>query len=141
MPDEVVLDASVAAKCFFQEAGSAAARRLVQSGARLIAPELIFAEMASIAAKQVRRGGAPREAAGRTLAGLRGMLDEAIPLEGLADAAFDLAARHGFSAYDGMYLALARSRRLVVATADAKFARRADEVGLSEHISLLAGEN
>jgi len=137
MRDEVVLDASVAAKSFFGEEGSSAADRLLQSGVRLIAPDLIHVEMASIAAKQVRRRGAPPELARGALAGLRTMLTESVPLTELVDEAFELAVKHGFSAYDGTYLALARERGLVVVTADVKFARKAAEAGLAHHITLL----
>jgi predicted nucleic acid-binding protein len=139
MADEIVLDASVAAKCYFEEPGSDAARQLVMSGVRLIAPDLIFAELASVAAKQVRRGGADHRAAGRAVADLGRMLDETIALATLAEAAFALAATHGFSAYDGTYLALAQARRRPVVTADARFARRAAEAGLS-HVKLLMTE-
>jgi predicted nucleic acid-binding protein len=140
MRDELVLDVSVAAKGFFEEVGSAMADQLLQSGARLIAPDLIHVEMASIAAKHVRRRGVPHEVARRAMAGLRAMLSESVPLGALAEEAFDLAAKHGFSAYDGTYLALARTRGLVVITADVKFARKAAEAGLADHITLLAME-
>ena len=39
MPDELVIDASVAAKIFFTEDGSEAARALAVSGQRFCAPE------------------------------------------------------------------------------------------------------
>jgi len=140
MPVEFVLDASVAAKVIFQERGTLAARSLVMSGSRLIAPDLIYAEMASIAAKQVRRHGTPQAEARRAISELRRLLNETIPLIDLVEAAFDLAAQHGFSAYDGTYLALARTRGLVVVTADVKFMRKAAEAGLADHVTLLAME-
>jgi predicted nucleic acid-binding protein len=140
-PAEIVLDASVAAKLFFPEAGSDAALRLERSGARLIAPDLIFVEMASITAKHVRRRGASYTLASAVQPRLRELLHETVPLKDLAEKAFDLAAKHGFSAYDGAYLALARARRLVVITADVRFARKAAEVGLADHVALLATED
>lgn len=137
MRDEFVLDASVAAKCFFEEEDSEAADQLLQSGARLIAPDLIHVEMASIAAKQVRQRGASQEVARRAVVGLQAILSESVPSKALAEEAFNLATNHGFSAYDGTYLALARERGLVVVTADVKFARKAAEAGLVRHIILL----
>lgn len=141
MRGEVVLDASVAAKSFFEEEGSVAALRLLRSGVSLIAPDLIHVEMASIAAKQVRQRGTPPSTARRAMAGLRAVLRESVPLEDLAEEAFDLAAEHGFSAYDGTYLALARMRGLVVVTADVKFARKAAVARLADHITLLGLED
>ena len=138
---EMVLDASVAAKFFVPEAGSNAAFALRRSGTRFVAPDLIYAEMASIAAKHVRRRGVSHAVASGIQAGLRKLLDETVPMKDLAEDAFDLAARHGFSAYDGAYLALARRRGLAVITADVRFARKAAEVGLAEYVSLLAMED
>ena len=140
-PVALVLDASVAAKLFFQEAGSKAAFELERSEARFIAPDLIFAEMASIAAKHVRRRGVSHALASQVQPRLRVLLDETVPMKDLAEGAFDLAATHGFSAYDGAYLALALERSLVVVTADVRLARKAAEVGLDGYVSLLATEN
>jgi predicted nucleic acid-binding protein len=53
---DVVVDASVAAKVFFLEAGSDRARAMLTSGAVIAAPDLLFVEMASLAAKRVGRG-------------------------------------------------------------------------------------
>lgn len=138
---ESVLDASVAAKFFFPEAGSSAAFALIRSGTYFIAPDLIYAEMASIAAKHVRRRGVSYALASQVQPRLRALLDETVPVKDLAEDAFDLAARHGFSAYDGVYLALARTRGLVVVTADVRLARKAAEVGLDGYVSLLATED
>ena len=137
----LVLDASVAAKLFFMETGSEAAFKLQRSEARFIAPDLIFAEMASISAKHVRHRGVSLASASRIQARLRRLLDETAPMKDLAEDAFDLAARYGFSAYDGTYLALARQRGLAVITADVRLARKATEVGLADHVTLLATED
>jgi predicted nucleic acid-binding protein len=130
MADEFVLDASVAAKCFFTEDGSDEARALVFSGARFVAPDLIFVEMASIGARHVRRGLVPQALAAEALDGLAELLDETAPLFGLAPRAFVLAAAHGVSAYDGCYLALAEQRNAQVVTADRKLIERANAEGL-----------
>lgn len=140
-PHEMVLDASVAAKFFFHEAGSRAALALRVSGARFIAPDLIYAEMASIAAKHVRRRDVAYAAARRVQPALRQLLDETVALKDLSEAAFDLAAIYGFSAYDGAYLALARGRGLAVITADVRFARKAAEADLAAHVALLTMED
>jgi predicted nucleic acid-binding protein len=138
MADELVLDASVAAKCFFTEDGSDEARALVLSGARLIAPELIFAEIASVAAKGVRRGLIPNALARDAVAGLRNLLDETKPIADVAPRAFAMAAAHGLSAYDGCYLALAEARGTQMVTADAKLVTRATEAGLAALVRTLS---
>ncbi len=131
MADEVVIDASVAAKCFFSEVGSDEARRFVAAGAVLIAPDLIFAEIASVASKKVRRGEITEQLGRDAVEALADLLDEIAPTRGLVRRAFDLAADHGFSAYDGVYLALAESRMIRVVTADLKLIDRTCVAGLA----------
>ncbi len=139
MTDEVVVDASVAAKCFFTEAGSDDARRFVATGAVLIAPDLIFAEIASVASKKVRRGEISELLGRDAVEALAELLDEVVPSRGLARRGFDLAAEHGFSAYDAIYLALAESRMTRVVTADAKLIARTLSAGLQGLAGSLEG--
>jgi predicted nucleic acid-binding protein len=140
MSDEVVLDVSVAADHFFPGPGSAGARAFVRSGPRMIAPDLIFAEFASVAIKFVRRDLVPRAVARDAVARLPLLIHEVVSLGDLAGPAYDLTAGQGFSAYDAFYLALARRRGLRLVTADAKLARRAAESGLADHVRLLTPE-
>jgi predicted nucleic acid-binding protein len=58
------------------------------------------------------------------------------PTAKLAPRAFELAARHRFSAYDGLYLALAETRQTPVFTFDAPFARKAIEAGFERLIEI-----
>jgi hypothetical protein len=131
MPGSVVLDASVAAKLYFTEDLSDLAEAAVRAADFLIAPDLLFIELASVAAKQVRRGVTTADRGASAMDLMCGLLDEAAPLEGLAKRAFELAQRHGVSAYDGAYLALAEERGLQVLTADVRLVRRAEVEGLS----------
>jgi predicted nucleic acid-binding protein len=140
MSDEVVLDASVAANHFFPGPGSAAARAFVRSGARMIAPDLIFAEFASVAIKFVRRGLAPAAVARDAIALLPLLVHEVVALGDLTRPAYDLAEELGFSTYDAFYLALARGRGIRLVTADAKLARRAIDIGMADHVHLLSPE-
>jgi predicted nucleic acid-binding protein len=137
MPDSVVLDASVAAKLYFTEASSDAAEAAVRAAGGLIAPELLFLELASVAAKNVRRGTASMAAAATAMTLVRDLLDEAAPLESLFVRAFQFAAQHGVSAYDGAYLALAEERDLKVLTADARLVRRVEAEGLAHLVQTL----
>lgn len=132
MPDEIVVDASVLAKAYFFEVGSEAARDLLTSGLFISAPSLIFVEMASIASKRVRRGLSTHERAAAAMGSIAELIDFIAPLDDLCVRAFLLASEHGFSAYDGAYLALAERRGAPVITADLKLVRRAREAGLSD---------
>ena len=141
MSDEIVLDASVAVDWLLPGPRSAPALAFVRLGARRIAPDLIFAEFASVAAKFVRRGLTSKAVARDAVQQLPDLIDEIAPLGGLAGPAYDLAARHGFSVYDSIYLGLARRRDLVLVTADAKLARRAVDIGMADHVRLLTSES
>ncbi len=140
MSDEVVVDASVVADWLVPGPRSPAAIRFIRSDARRVAPALIFAEFASVAAKVVRRGLIADATVRNAVERLPKLIDEIAPLGDLAGSAYDLATRRGFSVYDAFYLALARKRGLRLVTADAKLARRAVEVGLADHVSLLVAE-
>ena len=132
MAGRFVIDASVAAKFYFAEEGCDLAAAALRESDTLIAPDLLFVEMASIAAKKVRRGLASKEESARAVLSIGKILEEIVPSYGLAQEAFNLAAEHGFSSYDGTYIALAEARRCQVLTADLRLVRRARQVGLSE---------
>jgi len=137
MRGEYVIDASVAAKLCFDEAGSDKADAAVRQAQRLIGPDLLFHEMASIAAKNVRRGTASMDQAASAVASTIELLDETIAAAELAPRAFELAATHGFSAYDGAYLALAELRSAEMLTADGRLVRRARGAGMGAFVCLL----
>ena len=136
MAGELVLDASVAAKCFITEEGSEAARARVLSGQRFVAPELLLVEMASIAAKRVRRGDIDTMLGGLIVKDAKNLIDEIVPALDLIGPAFDFALQ-GFSAYDGVYLALAAQRGSAVLTADAKMVSRAVDRGFGNLVITL----
>ena len=137
MPDSVIVDASVAAKLYFTEDLSNEAEAALRLAGQLIAPDLLFIEMASVAAKRVRRGTSPMDVAARAVSLVRDLLDEVVPIAELNQRAFELSAEHGVSAYDGAYLALAEARGLRVLTADFRLVRRAEAHGLSHLIEAL----
>ena len=96
-----------------------------------VAPDLIFAEISSVAAKRVRRGEVSRDLAQAAVEALGDLVDVVSPTRTLSLRAFQLAADHGLSAYDGVYLALAELRQTTVVTADVKLIDRASRRGLS----------
>ena len=137
MPDELVIDASVAAKIFFTEDGSEAARTLAVSGQRFCAPEFIALEIASIGAKYARRGEIDVDHGTLAIQSLGELIDHFEPVLNLSERALVLAVEHGFSVYDASYLALAEARESKVLTADRKLHLRAQDAGLGALTQLL----
>jgi predicted nucleic acid-binding protein len=130
MLDEAVLDASVALKVFVDEEGSEAARRLAFSGTRFAAPDFVMAEITNVLLKRLRRGELPRAYAETALGRARGLFDDLWPADRLTVRAFTIAADHGTSAYDALYVALAESKGCPLATADLRLVERLTGSGL-----------
>jgi predicted nucleic acid-binding protein len=137
MPADAVLDASVAAKVFITEVGSDAARRFVQSGVRLIAPDLVLVELANVAVKRVRQGMLPRAIGERMAAAAASLFSEIVPTDSLVASAFVLSADHGFSTYDATYVALAEQRGCQLVTADQRLIARAASAGVAADLRTL----
>jgi len=130
MPVEIILDASAAAKLFFVDDDTEAVQSALGAGASLLAPDLLFAEMASVAAKMVSRRQATAEQGLHALKSLPALLDDVAPTTGLVERAFAIATSLGFSAYDACYLALAERRGAKVLTADRRMVRHAQQQGI-----------
>ncbi|GAB4260191.1 MULTISPECIES: type II toxin-antitoxin system VapC family toxin [Deferrisoma] len=133
-----VVDASVAAKWFFDEALTPNARGVLHRYEGLIAPDLVLLEVANVAWKRVSRGEAPPEhlsAVGEALPHFFTLLVPAA--EVLAEAA-ETALRLQHPVYDCAYLAVARRRQVPLVTADRRLKFRAAEVGWEGEIMDLA---
>lgn len=137
MSAEWVLDASVAVKCFITEPGSDQARALAAASARLIAPEFIFAELASVAVKRTRRGDIDRAFADDMTVSAPGLFDETFPTGPLTPRAQEIAFEHGASIYDALYLALAEACDAMMVTADEKLVARLKRSNLEDRVRLL----
>jgi len=135
--DLCILDASIAVKCLVEEADSDLARAALATCTDWAAPDLIFLEVASVALKSLRRGWLDRRQAEALIAALPRLLTDVAPSGPLAEAAFQLAADHGFSAYDAAYLALAQARNAPLLTADLKLAEGARRAGLGQLVATL----
>lgn len=131
MLDEAVLDASVAIKVFVDEEGSERARELAASGTRFTAPEFVLAEITSVFLKRLRRGQLLRDYAEAALARSGRLFDEFVPAQRLSARAFEIAADYGVSGYDALYVALAESEGLPLATADQRLVERVGRSDLS----------
>jgi predicted nucleic acid-binding protein len=141
MPDSgrptLILDASVAAKILFEEEDSNVARDW-RKRARLTAPDFLLIEMASIAAKRLRRKLCAGEEASRAVRDVAKLVDDLRPSAPLAPRAYEIARDHGVSAYDGLYLALAEKVGAAVLTADAKLVEKARAAGLGKLVRPLS---
>jgi predicted nucleic acid-binding protein len=124
-----VVDASVAAKWFFEEDLTGAARTLLQSGDLLLAPDLLLLEVGNVAWKRVQKKETSPEQARAIAATLPLVLSHMVPVTELFERAADLALRLGHPIYDCAYLALADARDLPFVTADRRLLDRAASGG------------
>lgn len=118
----LVVDASVAVKWFLPEVGSERAQALLDSdGFRLVAPELLLAEVGNVFWKRCRRG----ELTAEQVLECIGILTSAplawCPVRPLARHAVRVAVDTGRTVYDSIYLCTALLHRTVVVTADERF--------------------
>ena len=135
----LVVDASVAIKWFTPEIYTPAAERLLASPAEFAAPDLLFAEIASILRKKVLRGELRDEKAVQAFEKLQQIDVKTVPCRELAEEAYGLAVRTGASAYDSMYLALAVRLETRLITADLRLFNTIRPLPrLAEYISFIA---
>ena len=120
----LVVDCSVAVKWFLEEPGDREALALVQTGERLIAPELIVAELVNVLWKRVTTGAIGHSQAADVPQAIPKTLAELCPLAPLAARALAIAAELRHPAYHCFYLALAETRDLKLITADRRLVAR-----------------
>jgi predicted nucleic acid-binding protein len=119
----VVIDASVLVGIAAAEAGSDAARALMERE-DAVAPELVLAEAANALWRKVRLGMMSAEQARHAVHGLPRLFAELTPLAALAPAALALALRRDHPVYDCFYVALAMREGAPLLTADRRLAER-----------------
>jgi len=115
-----IVDASVAAKWFFDEDLTDKARALIGTDRALIAPDLILPEVCSVAWKRVLKREATVEQAHAVARALPEILSLIVPSKEILTGALQISIELRHSIYDSMYLALAESRDVVFVTADRK---------------------
>ena len=130
----IIADASLVAKLLFNESGTAEAEAVVRRGDPLIAPELIVAELASVAWKKRRRREVSAEDSVAAVALAARMLERLEPVVPLRQRAMEMANELEHSPYDCFYLALAEREQGKLATFDR---RLSDRVSASRYASLL----
>lgn len=135
----VVVDASVVIKWFVPEAGSDAASRLLVSDDRLVAPDLLFAEIANAIWKKVLRGQLTSDESRLLVSDIERIAVDTTPCRVLANDAHAIALLTSRSVYDSMYVALALRLDTRVITADERLFRALQSFpDLAGSIELLA---
>lgn len=136
----LVIDASVACKWFFEENLSAEARALAESDAIFFAPDMILAECANAAWRRVSGGMVPEEQARAFLEALPRWFESLVPSARLHEMAFEMACVLGHPVYDCQYLALAEREEICMITADGVFVDRVRSSRWKDRVESLGGD-
>ncbi len=125
----VIVDASVAVKWYLPETGESLVSEALalldkyeREEVRFAVPDLFYAETASAIWKAVRVGRALRAFGDHALILLMQRKFPTVPTLKLLDNAFQIAADHGRSVYDSLYVALAVQTNSQLITADERLA-------------------
>lgn len=130
----LVLDACVVAKLFYPEDLSDRAERAVRGRRTLHAPDLLYAELANVAWKRVRRGEIDAGTAMESISLAMALPIETHPAGQYAERALALAIETDRSVYDCLYLAVALAERATLLTADRRFAQALGAGPLGERV-------
>jgi predicted nucleic acid-binding protein len=132
---DCVVDASVGIKLFLIEPLSDQADVLFSHlnddpPSRFYVPDLFFIECTNILWKYVWRFGYAFDAAQQDVTDLTRFPLHVVSTAALAEDALTLSVRHGSTAYDSAYVALAQRLSLPLVTADKALVRRFADAGL-----------
>jgi predicted nucleic acid-binding protein len=130
----LVVDASVAAKWYLEEAHTDAARRALSPDHELHVPDFFFLEMDSVFCKHLRRGDISAQHAADSRAAVRRVPMQVWPFGQLQEAAYSTANRARLSIYDCLYVALAALVGGQVVTADSSLRRAVADGPLADHV-------
>jgi len=133
----IVVDASVVAKLFFPEARSAGAVRVVKTADELLAPELLWAELASVVWKRHRRSEIDQDQAQQIFGEMTRLPIRTYAHQWLGVAALKLAIETDRSVYDCLYLALAIDQQCRMVTADERLTGALTRGPLARYVRLL----
>lgn len=124
-----IIDASVAAKWILPDRDETLVNeaahllaRYAKGQARLVVPDLFWAEFGNILWKAVRRGRCTQKAAETGITAMRNRGLPTVPSGSLLEAAFAIATAFDRTVYDSLYIALALDCQGQLVTADEKLA-------------------
>jgi len=130
----LVVDASVAIRWLFDVEGTAEADALLESNELLIAPDLVFSEIANAAWKMVMFASLSAEAAAQSMLKSSDFFHEIVASLGLKDAALTISLELRHPAYDCFYLALSQQRDCQLVTADERLIARCAKTSFARRI-------
>lgn len=130
----VVVDASVAVKWFVEEEGREAAMKLFRSTIEKWAPDIVFAEVANVLRRKVRKGEASATQAHQAIETLPDLFSQVVPSADLIRDAWWIAEALDHSVYDCLYLACAEQRGSTLVTADGRFFDKARSRGRGSRV-------
>ena len=133
----LVVDASVAFKWFAQEEGTDRALALLERGERIVAPDLILAEVCNAAWKSLRQGEIAPAQYDAILGDVAQPFSRLVPLNLLIRPAAVLTRLLDHPVYDCLYLALADTQDLRVITADQRLLAAVRATSLANRVSQL----
>ena len=116
-----MVDASVAAKWFFDEVHSADALRFLTPANQLHAPDFVLLELDSLVCKRIRRSEITELEGTDLRKAFRALAIQLVPSAHVVDAGYEIAVETGRSLCDCLYLALAVAIDSTVVTADRRF--------------------
>jgi predicted nucleic acid-binding protein len=119
--------------------GADRADAILQSGERLIAPDLIIPDITRAVWKSVVFASTAADEAGRALGSIGEFFDEIVPAIILKDGALQVAIELRQPVYDCFYLALAEQRDCQMATADDRLITRCARSRYAKRIERLLG--
>lgn len=132
--NDVVLDASIAAKWIFWESGSELAQTLLDEQYLFYVPDIFYVEMDAIITKKLRKRELNSDEAYVKRAQVQRLALEKWSHLSLADVAFDISVTLTVTIYDAMYLALAVEKETVMWTGDDRLVRGIRNTFLSDYV-------
>ena len=135
--ETLVVDASVAVKWFLPEAGAEPAVALLRAGHRLIAPDLLWIEVASVLWKVVRRGALTADEAERMVSDAAAFPVEMFESGTLLTDTRRIATATAGTVYDSLYVALAAREDAVMVTADERLVNALANTGWADAVQRL----
>jgi predicted nucleic acid-binding protein len=121
----IVVDASVALKWYIDEEDSEAALALLDSGERLIAPDLVLAELCNAAWQLIRRGELRLEQMPIIARGVSAAFASLYGSAHLAPRAAAIALELDHPVYGCFYLALSEAQNAALVSADRRLIAKA----------------
>lgn len=129
--ERLVLDCSAVMALFVQESYTPQAEKILQDAFRnkteLLVPDLTFVECANVMWKYVRKGLSQVDKAQEVLRRVSELPLSSVPTRALFDEALGAAVKLGITAYDAVYVVLARKTGSDFITGDKRLKR--SEIG------------